>query len=54
MLMDACLGPGVQLGAFDARIVEWLAGWEPSTCTVVAGLAAKLAADCAVRPPPSG
>jgi hypothetical protein len=38
MLMDACLGSGVQLGAWDARIVEWLAGFEPSTCAVIAGL----------------
>lgn len=38
MLLDACLGAGVQLGAYDSRIVGWLAGYEPSTCAVVAGL----------------
>jgi hypothetical protein len=29
---------GVELGDWDRRIVEWLAGWEPSTVTVVCGL----------------
>ncbi len=38
MLLDACLGAGVQLGAWDARIVEWLAGYEPSTCAVIASM----------------
>jgi hypothetical protein len=28
---------GVELGAYDKRIVEWLAGWEPSTVAVVCG-----------------
>ena len=28
----------VELGAWDRRIVEWLAGWEPSTVAVVCGL----------------
>lgn len=26
------------VGAFDARILAWLAGWEPETCAVIAGL----------------
>jgi hypothetical protein len=29
---------GVTLGDFDRRIVSWLAGWEPATVVVVAGL----------------
>jgi len=29
---------GVDFGAYDHRIVAWLAGWEPHTCAVVAGL----------------
>jgi hypothetical protein len=29
---------GVQLGAYDKRIIDWLAGWEPSTVTVICGL----------------
>jgi hypothetical protein len=37
-LADACESAGVTLGAFDARIVTWLASWEPETCAVVAGL----------------
>lgn len=38
MLADACSAAGVQLGAYDRRILAWLAGWEPQTCAVVAGL----------------
>ena len=26
------------LGAYDRRILGWLARWEPTTCAVVAGL----------------
>jgi hypothetical protein len=28
----------VELGAYDHAIVQWLAGWEPSTVAVMAGL----------------
>jgi hypothetical protein len=28
---------GVQLGAYDQRILLWLAGYEPSTCAAIAG-----------------
>jgi hypothetical protein len=28
----------VELGAWDKRIIEWLAGYEPSTVTVICGL----------------
>lgn len=28
---------GVELGAYDLRILEWLTDWEPSTLAVVAG-----------------
>ena len=38
LLEDACTVAGVQLGAYDQRILRWLAGWEPATCAVVAGL----------------
>lgn len=38
LLADACNHAGVTLGAYDARILEWLAGLEPDTCAVVAGL----------------
>ena len=37
-LREACDQASVRLGAFDARILAWLAGWEPETCAVVAGL----------------
>ncbi|NLU68474.1 hypothetical protein [Streptomyces sp. HNM0574] len=29
---------GVHLGTYDARIVQWLAGWDWSTVAVVASL----------------
>jgi hypothetical protein len=28
----------VELGAYDHRILVWLAGWEPTICAVIAGL----------------
>jgi hypothetical protein len=37
-LTSACATAGVELGAYDRRIVEWLAGWEPETVAVIAGL----------------
>jgi hypothetical protein len=38
MLRAACEGVDVELGAYDVRILAWLAGWEPQVCAVVAGL----------------
>jgi hypothetical protein len=37
-LREACDGTSVTLGAFDARILARLAGWEPEICAIVAGL----------------
>lgn len=37
-LIDACQTAGVTLGAYDLRIISWLAGWEPETVQVVVGL----------------
>ena len=37
-LEAACAEVGVELGAFDRRIVSWLAGWEASTVQVIIGL----------------
>ena len=37
-LHAACYRSGVELGAYDRRILEWLAGWEPATVAVIAGL----------------
>jgi hypothetical protein len=44
MLVAACYAAGVELGAYDRRILAWLAGWEPQTCAVVAGLITRAAA----------
>jgi hypothetical protein len=41
MLMQACDEARIHLGGYDRRILEWLAGWEPETCAVVAGLIAR-------------
>lgn len=38
LLEDSCRAAGVELGAWDQRILVWLASWEPSTVAVVAGL----------------
>jgi hypothetical protein len=38
LLLDVLLAAGVELGAWDQRIVAWLAGFEPSTCAVIAGM----------------
>ena len=38
MLMDACAEAGVAVGAYDSRILGWLAQWEPQTCAVACGL----------------
>jgi len=44
LMEDACTAAGVQLGAYDQRILLWLAGWEPATCAVIAGLITRAAA----------
>ena len=43
MITQACDTAGVELGAFDRRIVAWLAGFEPATCAVFAGLISRAA-----------
>src|SRR5205809_900202 len=37
-LLDACANAGIAVGTYDARILHWLANYEPSTVAVVAGL----------------
>jgi hypothetical protein len=37
MMLDACEAAGVELGAYDACILRWVAGFEPQTCAVFAG-----------------
>jgi hypothetical protein len=54
-LQDACERAGVSLGAFDARILAWLANWDPETCAVIVGIvtrayAAGLSATCTAGP----
>jgi hypothetical protein len=41
MILDALAAAGVYLGAYDHRIAEWLAGWEPQTVAVIAGWVAR-------------
>jgi hypothetical protein len=41
LLIGACERAGVTLGAYDARILAWLAGWEPQMCAVIVGLIAR-------------
>ena len=50
VLEQACEAAGVELGAFDRRILDWLSGFEDSICAVVAGLVARAVA--AARPGP--
>jgi hypothetical protein len=51
MLRAACEGADVELGAYDLRILAWLAGWEPQICAVVAGLITRASSHGeAVRP----
>jgi hypothetical protein len=38
LLLNACAGAGVHLGAYDHRIIEWLTEWDDATCAVIAGL----------------
>jgi hypothetical protein len=38
ILEEACEAAGVKVGAYDHRILTWLAGWGPETCAVVADL----------------
>jgi hypothetical protein len=43
LLEEACTAASVELGAYDRRILAWLAGWEPQTCAVIAGLITRAA-----------
>jgi len=51
MLISACEAAGVGLGAYDQRILAWLAGWEPQTCAVICGLISR-AAEAGAKPAP--
>lgn len=38
MLSAALAAAGVETGAYDEQILDWLAGYEPSTVAVICGL----------------
>jgi hypothetical protein len=44
LLCEALSAAGVELGAYDHRIISWLAGWEPQAVAVVCGLISRAAA----------
>lgn len=44
MLCTACTAAGVELGAYDRTVLQWLAGFEPQTCAVIAGIISRAAA----------
>ncbi|HUZ38371.1 MAG TPA: hypothetical protein VMV17_18765 [Streptosporangiaceae bacterium] len=54
LLCEALTAAGVELGAYDHRIVRWLAGWEPETCAVIAGLVTRAHAAGAATTVPAG
>jgi hypothetical protein len=43
MLMGAVTAAGVELGTYDQRILDWLAGYEPQMCAVISGLITRAA-----------
>ena len=51
LLCEALSAAGVDLGAYDHRIVRWMAGWEPELCAVVAGWVTRAAGNVDDGPP---
>ena len=41
LLCEALTATGVESGAYDHRVITWLAGYEPQMCAAVAGLIAR-------------
>jgi hypothetical protein len=41
IICDALSAAGVEVGAYDHRVIVWVAGFEPQMCAVVAGLIAR-------------
>lgn len=37
-LREVVTAAGVEVGSYDQRILDWLAGWEPQTVEVIAAL----------------
>lgn len=57
LLTRALAGAGVETGAYDERILGWLAGWEDATCAVIAGWVTRAAGNRCQRcgkPAPDG
>ena len=50
LLVDACVMSGVELGAFDRRVLAWLSNWEAETAVVVAGIITRAHAAGRTRP----
>jgi hypothetical protein len=46
LMLSACEKAGVGLGAYDRRIIIWLAGFEPQAAAAVAGIIVR----AAIRP----
>ena len=38
LLCEALTAARVELGAYDHRVLLWLATWEPQVCVVIAGM----------------
>jgi hypothetical protein len=45
LLTDALAAAGVELGAYDQRVLGWLCGWEVTTVAVVAAWVTRAAGD---------
>lgn len=43
MLLDTISAAGVQVGAYDVQVLEWLAKQPPATCAMIASLIARAA-----------
>jgi hypothetical protein len=43
LITDAASAAGVELGAFDRRVIAFLAGWQPEVCAAVAAMIARAA-----------
>jgi hypothetical protein len=42
-LADACEAAGVELGAYDLHVLDWMTKWEPEVCAVLAGIITRAA-----------
>lgn len=50
ILQDTLRAAGVELGAYDKRIVDWLSGWEWSTVATVASWISRASSNSESRP----